>query len=111
MPVRPLWLSIGGHANAEQSAKRRRGAAMLKDAGWLINDKRVVCLWRREGLKVSMKQPKKERLGLNDGSSVGLRPEYRNHVGSYDCVQHRPEGGIRPLSSDQWRTRSHRSKH
>ena len=84
---------------------------MLKDAGWLINDKRVVCLWRREGLKVSMKQPKKERLGLNDGSSVGLRPEYRNHVGSYYCVQHRTKDGIRPLSLDQWRTRPHRSGH
>jgi hypothetical protein len=54
----------------------------------LINDKRVKRLWRREGLKVPMKQPKKGRLWQNDGSSVGLRPESRNHVGSYDCVQH-----------------------
>jgi hypothetical protein len=84
---------------------------MLKDAGWLINDKRVVCLWRREGLKVPMKQPKKERRWLNDGSSVGLGPESRNHVGSYDCVQRLTEDGIRPLSSDQWRTRPHRSRH
>jgi transposase InsO family protein len=43
-------------------------------------------LWRREGLKVPMKQPKKGRLWLNDGSCVRLRPEYRNHVWSYDFV-------------------------
>ncbi len=32
---------------------------------WHVNDKRVVCLWRREGLKVPMKRPKEERLWLN----------------------------------------------
>lgn len=37
----------------------RRIAALLRDAGWLVNDKRVERLWRREGLKVPMKQPKK----------------------------------------------------
>ena len=33
----------------------RRVAAMLRDAGRQLNDKRVECLWRREGLKVPMK--------------------------------------------------------
>jgi putative transposase len=61
----------------------RRVAALLRDAGWQVNDKRVERLWRREGLKVPMKQPKKGRLWLNDGSCVRLRPEYRNHVWSY----------------------------
>ena len=64
----------------------RRVAALLRDAGWQVNDKRVERLWRREGLKVPMKQPKKGRLWLNDGSCVRLRPEYRNHVWSYDFV-------------------------
>lgn len=41
---------------------------------------------RREGLKVPQKQPKKGRLWLNDGSCVRLRPEYRNHIWSYDFV-------------------------
>ncbi len=36
-----------------------------------------------------MKQPKKGRLWLNDGSRVRLRPEYRNHVWSYDFVRKR----------------------
>jgi transposase InsO family protein len=87
----------------------RRIAALLRDAGWQVNDKRVERLWRREGLKVPMKQQKKARLWLNDGSCVRLRPEYRNHVWSYDFVHHRTDDGIRPLSSDQWRTRSHHS--
>jgi putative transposase len=48
----------------------RRIAAMLREAGWQPNDKRVERLWRREGLKVPMKQPRKGRLWLNDGSCV-----------------------------------------
>lgn len=71
----------------------RRVAALLRDAGWQVNDKRVERLWRREGLKVPMKQPKKGRLWLNDGSCVRLRPEHRNHVWSYDFVHHRTEDG------------------
>jgi transposase InsO family protein len=71
----------------------RRIAALLRDAGWEVNDKRVERLWRREGLKVPMKQPKKGRLWLNDGSCIRLRPEYRNHVWSYDFVHHRTDDG------------------
>lgn len=40
-----------------------------------------------------MKQPKKGRLWLNDGSCVRLCPEYRNHVWSYDFVHHRTDDG------------------
>lgn len=64
----------------------RRIAALLRDAGWQVNDKRVERLWRRQGLKVPMKQPKKGRLWLTDGSCVRLRPRHRNHVWSYDFV-------------------------
>ncbi|MEP2984098.1 MAG: IS3 family transposase [Sulfitobacter sp.] len=71
----------------------RRVAALLREAGWQVNDKRVERLWRREGLKVPMKQPKKGRLWLNDGSCVRLRPEHRNHVWSYDFVHHRTDDG------------------
>ena len=38
-----------------------------------------------------MKQPTKERLWLNDGSCIRLRPEYRDHVWSYDFVHHRTD--------------------
>ena len=71
----------------------RRIAALLRDAGWHVNDKRVERLWRREGLKVPMKQPKKGRLWLNDGSCVRLRPEHRDHVWSYDFVHCRTDDG------------------
>ena len=53
----------------------RRIAAMLRAAGWAVNVKRVERIWRREGLKVPSKQPKKGRLWLTDGSCVRLRPE------------------------------------
>ena len=71
----------------------RRIAALLREAGWHINDKRVERLWRREGLKVPQKQPKKGRLWLNDGSCVRLRAGYVNHVWSYDFVHHRTDDG------------------
>jgi transposase InsO family protein len=43
----------------------RQIAALLRDTGWQVNDKRVERLWRREGLKVPMNQPRKGRLWLN----------------------------------------------
>ena len=67
----------------------RKIAALLRRAGWLINDKRVERIWRREGLKVPRKQPKRGRLWLTDGSCIRLRPEHRNHVWSYDFVEDR----------------------
>ncbi len=52
----------------------RKIAALLRAAGWLVNDKRVERLWRQEGLKVPAGQPKKGRLWDGDGSCVRLRP-------------------------------------
>ena len=43
-------------------------------------------IWRREGLKVQAKQPKRGLLWLNDGSCVRLRPKKPNHVWAYDFV-------------------------
>jgi putative transposase len=71
----------------------RKITALLRDAGWLVNDKRVERIWRREGLKVPPKQPKRGRLWLADGSCLRLRPEYRNHVWSYDFVEERTHDG------------------
>ncbi len=65
----------------------RRVTALLRDAGWNVNHKRVERIWRREGLKVPQKQPKRSRLWLGDGSCIRLRPEYPGHVWSYDFVQ------------------------
>ena len=37
----------------------RRVTALLRDAGWTVNRKRVERIWRREGLKVPQKQPRR----------------------------------------------------
>ena len=58
----------------------QRITALLRDAGWAVNKKRVARIWRREGLKVPQCQPKRGRLWLNDGSCIRLRPERPNHV-------------------------------
>jgi len=71
----------------------RRITALLRAEGWHVNHKRVERIWRREGLKVPMKQPKKGRLWLNDGSCVRLRPSWKNHVWAYDFVHDRTKDG------------------
>ena len=71
----------------------RRVTALLRAAGWLVNDKRVERIWRCEGLKVPARQPKKGRLWLGEGSCVRLRPEHRDHVWSYDFVEDRTHDG------------------
>lgn len=71
----------------------RRITALLRNDGWTVNAKRVERIWRREGLKVPKKQPKRGRLWLNDGSCVRLRPQYRGHVWSYDFVADRTHDG------------------
>ena len=58
-----------------------------------MNHKRVERIWRREGLKVPSKQPRRGRLWLNDGSCLRLRPEKRNHVWAYDFVMDRTRDG------------------
>lgn len=64
-----------------------------EEYGWKVNHKRVERIWRREGLKVPKKQPKRGRLWLNDGSCIRLRPEHKDHVWSYDFVKEHTENG------------------
>ncbi len=72
----------------------RRITALLNiKMGWGVNHKRVEKIWRREGLKVPKKQPKKSRLWLNDGSCIRLRPEHQDHVWSYDFMVERTSNG------------------
>jgi putative transposase len=71
----------------------RRITALMRQEGWEVNHKRVERIWRREGLKVPQKQPKRGRLWLNDGSCVRLRPEYQDHVWSYDFMVARTSDG------------------
>jgi putative transposase len=71
----------------------RMVTGLLNNAGWHVNHKRVERIWRREGLKVPQKQPKRARIWMNDGSCVRLKPEHPNHVWSYDFVQDRTHDG------------------
>ena len=71
----------------------RRITALLQNEGWRVNHKHIERWWRREGLKVPAKQPKRGRLWLNDGSCLRLKPEFPNHVWSYDFVLERTHDG------------------
>ena len=53
----------------------RKIAELLRRAGWLVNDKRVERIWRREGLKVPAKQSKQGRIWFADRSCIRLRAE------------------------------------
>ena len=74
----------------------RRITALLHREGWRVNHKKVERIWRREGLRVPKKQPKRRRLWWNDSSCIRRRAEHRDHVWSYDFVFDRTHDG-RPL--------------
>ena len=61
-----------------------------------MNRKRVLRIWRQQGLKVPIRKVKKSRLWLENGRSVRLKPERRNHVWCYDFAYERTEDG-RPV--------------
>jgi putative transposase len=71
----------------------RRITALLRQEGWRVNHKRVERIWRKEGLKVPQKQPKRGRLWLADGSCIRLRPQYKDHIWSYDFMMDRTSDG------------------
>ena len=71
----------------------RRIHWLLEQDGCSVSLTRVKRIWRREGLKVPQKQPKRGRLWLNDGSCVRLRPTSKNHVWSYDFGMDRTQDG------------------
>ncbi len=71
----------------------RKVTGLLNLEGWDVGKDRVYTIWREEGLKVPEKQPKRGRLWLADGSCIRKRPEFRNHVWSYDFVAERTHDG------------------
>ncbi len=90
---RPLVADVIELAKTYGRYGYRRITALLRQAGWVVNPKRVHRIWRREGLKVQQKQPKRGRLWLNDGSCVRLRACWPNHMWSYDFVEARTHDG------------------
>ncbi|WP_130753987.1 IS3 family transposase [Sphingobium xenophagum] len=71
----------------------RRIHALLGNAGWQVSLSVVERIWRREGLKVPKRQPKRRRLWLGDGSCIRLRPQHRGHVWAYDFVEDQTHNG------------------
>ncbi len=71
----------------------RQVTDLLNMEGWSVGKDRVFSIWQREGLKVPQKQPKRSRLWLADGSCIRLRPEFKNHVWSYDFVSEQTHDG------------------
>ena len=65
----------------------KRVTGLLQMAGWNVNVKRVQRIWRREGLKVPARQPKRGHL------CIRLRPERRNHVWAWDFVSETTHDG------------------
>jgi len=72
---------------------RRIMALLNNECGWRVNHQRVERIWRKEGLKVPKKQPKRSRVWLNGGSCIRLRLEYKDHVWSYDFMIDRTADG------------------
>lgn len=61
--------------------------SLLGNAGWQVSLSVVERIWRREGLKVPKKQPKRRWLWLGDGPCIRLRPLHREYVWSHDFVE------------------------
>lgn len=55
--------------------------ALPRHEGWHVNHKRIERIWRREGLKVPRRQPKRVRLWLNDGSCARHEQHIRTTSG------------------------------
>jgi len=71
----------------------RRILELLQREGWMIGHKRLERIWKQSGLKVPRRQPKRRRLWLADGSCIRLRPQWKDHVWSYDFVEARTSDG------------------
>ena len=71
----------------------RRITIKLREKGWLINFKRVYRIWCQEGFKIHKKQHKKLRTGCSENACNRKRPEYYNHVWSYDFLTEKLENG------------------
>ena len=73
----------------------RRMCALLRHRGWNVNPKRVARVWREAGLRVPQRQRKRRQLGHSDNGIVRHRPEYENHVWTYDFIADQTEDGRR----------------
>ena len=71
----------------------RKIAELLRIEGWCVNHKKVVRLWREEGLQMPARHKRRKRLYHHDASIIRLRPHYRNHIWSVDFVHDKLSNG------------------
>ena len=60
--------------------------AKLRQAGWLVNHKRVQRIWRKEGFQVPYRRKFKKAKGSSHNSCIARKSEYLNHVWTYDFM-------------------------
>lgn len=73
----------------------RRITIELRNEGWAINFKRVYRLWQEYDLKVPKKKghPRRGQAGTSENACDKKRPEYINHIWSYDFMTKYLENG------------------
>jgi len=85
--------AIRNLANSNKREGYRMIAARLKNDGWLINRKKVHRICKEEGLSLARKRPKRRQYGPK--GEIQKKPEYPNHVWSYDFVEDRTSSNDR----------------
>lgn len=80
-------------ASRHQRYGYRRITALLHREGSTVNTKRVHRIWKREGLQISRRKPRKRRCGPK--GEVLKRATHPIHVWSYDFMEDRTEKGGR----------------
>lgn len=73
----------------------RRITALLRADGWRVNHKRVERTWRREGLKVPKKQPKRAASGSTTGPACGYDRSTATMSGPTTSCLHGRTTGVR----------------
>jgi len=67
--------------------------AKLRQAGRLVNHKRVQRIWQKEGLQVSYRRKFKKAKGSSDNGCSVKKTEFINHVWTYDFMSDQTEDG------------------
>lgn len=65
--------------------------AKLRQAGWIVNHKRVQRIWQKEGLQVPYRRKFKKAKGSSENSCAVKKAEYPNHVWTYDFISDQTE--------------------
>ena len=88
---RELVAAVREYAQRYPQYGYRMITALLQQAGYGVNHKRIERIWRQEGLQQPTRNVYKRRYG--QGGDVKQRASYINHVWSYDFTVDRTENG------------------